>query len=313
MNNRKVAIIGCGYVGAATAFSIMQSGLFSEMVLLDVDRKKAEGEAMDIMHGMPFAMPIHIHAGDYDDIADSAIIIVTAGCNQKPEESRLDLVHKNIEIYRQIMGEIAARKVEGILLVVSNPVDILTYAAWKFSGLPRHRVMGSGTVLDTARLKCMLGNELGVDARSVHAFIIGEHGDSELAVWSGANVAGIPINDFCELRGHYQHQESMERIYKTVRDSAYDIIQKKGATYYGVAMAVARIAESIVMNENAVLPVTSLMEGEYGLEGLCISVPTIVSQKGAEKVLEIPLSDEEKEKLLSSAKELKEVLDGLDL
>ena len=147
----------------------MQSGLFSEMVLLDVDRKKAEGEAMDIMHGMPFAMPTKIHAGDYDDIADSAIIVVTAGCNQRPEESRLDLVHKNIEIFRQIMGEIAARDVEGILLIVSNPVDILTYAAWKFSGLPRHRVIGSGTVLDTARLKCMLGGELGVDARSVHA------------------------------------------------------------------------------------------------------------------------------------------------
>lgn len=156
MNNRKIAIIGCGYVGAATAFTIMQSGLFSEMVLLDVDRKKAEGEAMDIMHGMPFAMPTKIYAGDYDDIADSAIIVVTAGCNQRPEESRLDLVHKNIEIFRQIMGEIAARDVEGILLIVSNPVDILTYAAWKFSGLPRHRVIGSGTVLDTARLKCML-------------------------------------------------------------------------------------------------------------------------------------------------------------
>ena len=292
VNIQKAAIIGCGFVGASSAFSLLQKGIFSELVLIDANKEKAEGEAMDISHGRPYAHPMKIYAGSYDDISDCSLIIITAGANQKPGETRLDLVHKN---------------------VVANPVDILTYAALKISGYPKERVFGSGTVLDTARFRYLLSEHLQVASRSVHANIIGEHGDSELAVWSGANVAGIPINDFCELRGHYQHQESMERIYKTVRDSAYDIIQKKGATYYGVAMAVARIAESIVMNENAVLPVTSLMEGEYGLEGLCISVPTIVSQKGAEKVLEIPLSDEEKEKLLSSAKELKEVLDGLDL
>ena len=285
VNIQKAAIIGCGFVGASSAFSLLQKGIFSELVLIDANKEKAEGEAMDISHGRPYAHPMKIYAGSYDDISDCSLIIITAGANQKPGETRLDLVHKNI----------------------------LTYAALKISGYPKERVFGSGTVLDTARFRYLLSEHLQVASRSVHANIIGEHGDSELAVWSGANVAGIPINDFCELRGHYQHQESMERIYKTVRDSAYDIIQKKGATYYGVAMAVARIAESIVMNENAVLPVTSLMEGEYGLEGLCISVPTIVSQKGAEKVLEIPLSDEEKEKLLSSAKELKEVLDGLDL
>mgnify|MGYP001124833698 CR=1 FL=1 len=313
VNQGKVAIVGCGFVGSASAFALMQSGLFTEMVLIDANHDKAEGEADDIAHGIPFGRPMKIYAGNYDDVADAAIIVITAGANQKPDETRLDLVHKNISIFQSIIPEITKRDFGGILLIVANPVDILTYTALKLSGYPENRVIGSGTVLDSARLKYHLGEHLGVDSRSVHAFIIGEHGDSELAVWSGANVAGIPINDFCELRGHYQHQESMERIYKTVRDSAYDIIQKKGATYYGVAMAVARIAESIVMNENAVLPVTSLMEGEYGLEGLCISVPTIVSQKGAEKVLEIPLSDEEKEKLLSSAKELKEVLDGLDL
>ena len=313
VNQGKVAIVGCGFVGSASAFALMQSGLFTEMVLIDANHDKAEGEADDIAHGIPFGRPMKIYAGSYDDVADAAIIVITAGANQKPDETRLDLVHKNISIFQSIIPEITKRDFGGILLIVANPVDILTYTALKLSGYPENRVIGSGTVLDSARLKYHLGEHLGVDSRSVHAFIIGEHGDSELAVWSGANVAGIPINDFCELRGHYQHQESMERIYKTVRDSAYDIIQKKGATYYGVAMAVARIAESIVMNQNAVLPVTSLMEGEYGLEGLCISVPTIVSQKGAEKVLEIPLSDEEKEKLLSSAKELKEVLDGLDL
>ena len=312
-NSKKAVMIGCGFVGSASVFALMQSGLFTEIALIDADKNKAEGEAMDISHGIPFASPMKIYAGDYDDVADAAIVIISAGAGQKPGETRLDLVNKNVAIFKSIIPEIAKRDFGGILLVVANPVDILTQVAIKLSGLPEKRVIGSGTVLDSARLRSKLGQHLSVDSRSVHAFIVGEHGDSELAVWSGANVAGIPINDFCELRGHYQHQESMERIYKTVRDSAYDIIQKKGATYYGVAMAVARIAESIVMNENAVLPVTSLMEGEYGLEGLCISVPTIVSQKGAEKVLEIPLSDEEKEKLLSSAKELKEVLDGLDL
>ena len=313
MNRQKAAIIGCGFVGSSTAFALMQKGLFSELVLIDADQKKAHGEAADIAHGRPFAHMMQIYAGDYSDVGDCGLIIITAGAAQKPGESRTALVYKNVEIFKNIIPQITAQNFEGILLIVSNPVDILTYAAWKISGYPKERVIGSGTVLDSARFRYLLSEHLQVDSASVHAMIIGEHGDSELAVWSGANVAGIPINDFCELRGHYQHQESMERIYKTVRDSAYDIIQKKGATYYGVAMAVARIAESIVMNENAVLPVTSLMEGEYGLEGLCISVPTIVSQKGAEKVLEIPLSNEEKEKLLSSAKELKEVLDGLDL
>ena len=313
MDKQKCAIIGCGAVGATIAFALTQKSLFSELVLIDANKARAEGEAMDLSHGLPFAHPMKVYAGDYCDISDCFLIIITAGTAQRPNETRLDMVHKNVEIFKNIIPNITKYNNDAIILVVSNPVDILTYCTIKLSGFPSNRVLGSGTVLDTARLKYLLGQRLCVDSRSVHAFIIGEHGDSELAVWSGANVAGIPINDFCELRGHYQHQESMERIYKTVRDSAYDIIQKKGATYYGVAMAVARIAESIVMNENAVLPVTSLMEGEYGLEGLCISVPTIVSQKGAEKVLEIPLSDEEKEKLLSSAKELKEVLDGLDL
>lgn len=309
MNNRKIAIIGCGYVGAATAFTIMQSGLFSEMVLLDVDRKKAEGEAMDIMHGMPFAMPIKIHAGDYDDIADSAIIVVTAGCNQRPEESRLDLVHKNIEIFRQIMGEIAARDVEGILLIVSNPVDILTYAAWKFSGLPRHRVIGSGTVLDTARLKCMLGGELGVDARSVHAFIIGEHGDSELAVFSSANVSGIDLRDFYDMCQPDEYQDDTERIYDQVKDSAYKIIESKKATYFGVAMAVRRICECIMRNEHSILTVSGVVEGQYGASDMALSLPCIVGAGGLEQIIQIELDEKEDEQLQESIRVLSQVLD----
>lgn len=310
INIRKTAIIGCGFVGASSAFSLVHKGLFSELVLIDANHAKAEGEAMDLSHGRPFTSPMKIYAGTYDDISDCSLIIITAGANQKPGETRLDLVHKNVSIFKSIIPEITKRNFEGILLIVANPVDILTYAALKISGYPKERVLGSGTVLDSARFRYLLSEHLNVDSRSVHAYIIGEHGDSELAVWSSANVSGIGINDFCELRGHYQHDEAMDRIYRTVRDSAYEIIERKGATYYGVAMAVSRIAESIIRNEHSVLPVSSLMEGEYGLTDLCISVPTIVSAKGAEQVLEIPLSPEEKEKLQKSAAELKKVLDS---
>jgi L-lactate dehydrogenase len=313
MDIQKAAIVGCGFVGSATAFSLVHKGLFSELVLIDADRKKAEGEAMDLSHGRPFVHPMKIYAGDYDDISDCSLIIITAGANQKPGETRLDLVHKNVRIFQSIIPEITKRDFEGILLIVANPVDILTYAALKISGYPKERVFGSGTVLDSARFRYLLSEHLEVDSRSVHAMIIGEHGDSELAVWSGANVAGIPINDFCELKGFYSHQESMEEIYCRVRDSAYEIIQRKGATYYGVAMAVSRIAESIIRDEHAVLPVSTFLEGQYGLSGLCISVPTIVSQEGAEKALEIPLSKEEIENLNQSAGELAAVIQTLDL
>ncbi len=305
---QKAAIIGCGFVGASTAFSLMQKGLFSEMVLIDADHKRAEGEAMDISHGRPFAHTMKIYAGDYGDIGDCAMIIITAGANQKPGETRTDLVHRNVEIFKEIIPKITEQEFEGILLIVANPVDILTYAALRISGYPKERVIGSGTVLDSARFRYLLGEHLRVDSRSVHAMIIGEHGDSELAVWSGANVSGIDVNDFCEIRGFYDHQEAMEQIYRRVRDSAYRIIERKGATYYGVAMAIGRIAESIIRDEHAVLPVSSLMEGEYGLTDMCISVPTIVAENGAEKVLEIPLNEKEQRELAESAAEIKDIL-----
>lgn len=305
---QKAAVIGCGFVGASTAFSLMQKGLFSELVLIDADHKKAEGEAMDLSHGRPFAHTMKIYAGGYEDIGDCAMIIITAGASQKPGETRTDLVHRNVEIFKTIIPQITQQGFEGILLIVANPVDILTYAAWKISGYPKERVIGSGTVLDSARFRYLLGEHLNVDSRSVHAMIIGEHGDSELAVWSGANVSGIDVNDFCEIRGFYDHQEAMDRIYHRVRDSAYQIIERKGAAYYGVAMAVGRIAESIIRDEHAVLPVSSLMEGEYGLSDLCISVPTIVAEKGAEKVLEIPLNEKEQKELAESAMEIQEIL-----
>ena len=307
VNQRKVAVIGCGFVGSATAFALMESGLFSEMVLIDADKNRAEGEAMDISHGLPFARPMKIYAGEYDDIVDAAIIIVTAGANQKPDETRLDLVHKNVSIYKSIIPEIASRGCEGILLIVSNPVDILTYIAWKLSGFPRNRVLGSGTVLDTARLKYNLGEHLGVDSRSVHAFIIGEHGDSELAVWSSATVSGVPIHKFCEMRGHYNHDEAAERIHETVKNSAYEIIEKKRATYFGVAMAVRRICECLVRDEKSILPVSGMIHGMYGVEDVVLSMPAIVGKNGIERQVPISLDEDEQKQLQKSAQILKEM------
>lgn len=311
VNPRKAAVIGCGFVGSATAFTLMQSRLFSELVLLDVNMEKADGEAKDIAHGIPFAGQMKIYAGMYDDAADAAIIIITAGANQKPGETRLDLVQKNTAIYQSIIPEIVKRDFGGILLIVSNPVDILTYVALKLSGLPENRVLGSGTVLDTARLKYALGEHLGVDSRSVHSFIIGEHGDSEIAAWSSTNVSGIPLNDFCEMRGHFNHDAAMDAIAEKVKNSAYEIISKKQATYYGIAMSVKRICECIVRNERSILPVSAMMHGEYGIEDITLSMPAIVGIGGVETHVPIALSEEEAEKLVESAKKLKEVAKGL--
>ena len=275
VNDRKVAIVGCGFVGSSSAFALMQSGLFSEMVLIDVDRDRAEGEALDISHGSPFASPMKIYAGDYKDAADAAIIVV-------------------------------------ILLIVSNPVDVLTYAAIKMSGLPESRVIGSGTVLDSARLKDALGAHLGVDPRNVHAYIIGEHGDSELAVWSSANVSGVPLHDFCEMRGHFDHEASEKRIADEVKNAAYEIINKKHATYYGIAMSVKRLCTAIMRDEKHILPVSSLMVGEYGLEDIAISMPTIVGRNGVECRVPVSLDEEELAELHRSASALKDVIDQVD-
>lgn len=313
VNDRKVAIIGCGFVGSSSAFALMQSGLFSEMVLIDVDHDRAEGEALDISHGLPFARPMNIYAGDYDDASDAAVTIITAGANQRPGETRLDLVKKNVAIFKTIIPEIAKRHYQGIVLIVSNPVDVLTYVTIELSGLPLGRVLGSGTVLDTARFKYALGQHLGVDPRTVHARIVGEHGDSEIAVWSTANVGGVPINSFCELRGFYEHEESMKRIAEGVKNSAYEIIDKKNATYYGIAMTVKRLCEAIVRDEKSVLPVSNLMEGDYGLDDVVLSMPAIIGRGGIEQKVPISLSEEEHRKLEESAAALRAVIDELDL
>lgn len=314
INSRKIAIIGCGFVGSACAFALMQSGLFSEMVLIDSNNQRAEGEALDISHGLPFSKPMQIYSGTYDDITDAGIIAITAGAGQKPGESRLELVHKNVEIFKSIIPEISKRNYKGILLIVSNPVDIMTYTALKLSGLPSNQVFGSGTVLDTARLKYLLGEHLGVDARSVHAFILGEHGDSEIAAFSSANVSGIELKKFCDFACKTdKHEEAMKEIAEDVKLSAYEIIKKKGATYYGIAMSVRRICEAIILDQKSILPISCLQNGKNGIVNVVLSMPMIVGKHGAERSVEISLSEEEKRAIKSSADILKGIIKTLDL
>lgn len=313
IKGRKVAIVGCGFVGATSAFSLMESGLFSEMVLIDVDRNRAEGEALDISHGLAFARPMDIRAGSYSDMADADVAIVTAGAAQKPGETRLDLVNKNVAIYSDIMAQICESGFSGILLIVSNPVDILTHVSVKMSGLPEHRVIGSGTVLDTGRLKQVISQRLEVDPRNVHVRILGEHGDSELIAWSNAHVAGIPLEDFFNMRCDGSYEEFRTQVSDFVRNSAYEIIEKKKATYFGIAMAVKRICECIVRDEKSVLSVSNSLQGEYGIEGVALSTPCVLGSDGIEVRTPPSLNYKEESELKESARKLKEVIAGLDL
>ena len=308
LNTRKVVVVGTGFVGASIAFALMQQGIYSEMVLVDMNKKKAEGEAMDLMDGLPYAPTMKIWAGDYSECGDAALVVVTAGAAQKPGETRLDLIGKNTRILESIIREIKKTEFEGILLLVANPVDVLTHEALRLSGYPENRVIGSGTVLDSARLKDEISLHLQVASQNVHTMIIGEHGDSEVPVWSITNIAGVPLNAFCELRGHFNHEQAMHELYEHVRDSAYHIIERKGATYYGIAMAVARIARCLARDEHAVLPVSTALHGQYGIEGVHLSVPAIVGKDGVETILEMPLNEKELAALRKSADALRAVI-----
>lgn len=314
VNFRKVAVVGCGFVGSSSAFALMQSGMFSEMVLIDVMKDKAEGEAMDISHGTSLNAPMNIYAGDYADARDAAITVITAGANQKPGETRLDLIQKNISIHSGIMKEIRAQKFEGILLIVANPVDILTYYAKKMSGLPENKVFGSGTVLDTARLRYLLGTKLDVDSRSVHAYVIGEHGDSEIATWACANVSGVPLQDFFALRGMGDQDLTLAEkdIADDVKNAAYRIIEKKHATYYGIAMSVVRICRAVLKDEKSILPVSTTLDGSYGIDGVSLSVPAIVGRNGIEGLVPVMLSEQERDELVASAEVLKKNMADID-
>lgn len=304
---RKIAVVGTGQVGSTFAFALMMSGLADDIVLIDRNRDVAEGHAMDLNHSQPFSQPAEIHAGDYDECEDASIVVVTAGAPQKPGESRLDLVRKNTDIFKDIIPKIAEHNPR-ILLIVANPVDVLTYAALQISGYPMNRVVGSGTMLDTARFEYLVGQHCGVDSRSVQAHIIGEHGDSEVAVWSQVTVGGVPLKDYCPVCGKGCKREDKEEIFSQVKEAAYEIIDKKGATYYAIALALVRMCACILRDERSVLTVSTLVDGYYDIEGVCLSVPVILGRNGISKIIEIGLDQEEYQELLESARVLKDVI-----
>ncbi|HYE24680.1 MAG TPA: L-lactate dehydrogenase [Clostridia bacterium] len=307
----RVAVVGLGNVGASFAYALLLSGLAAEIVLIDVNRAKSEGEAMDLNHAVPFAKPTRVWAGDYPDCAGAAVTVVTAGANQKPGETRRDLLDRNTAIFKAIIPEVVEHNPNGVIVVATNPVDVLTYISCKLSGLPASKIIGSGTILDTARFRYLLSQQFAVDARSVHAFIIGEHGDSEVPVWSLANIAGMRLHDYCRMQHVQCDDQSLESIFDQTRDAAYQIIERKGATYYAVAAGLMRIVEAILRDQRTVLSVSSFMTGQYGLTDVCLSLPAVIHHEGIERVLEMPLTPEEAQKLRASADVLKQMIAGI--
>jgi L-lactate dehydrogenase len=304
----RVVLVGTGFVGSSYAFALLNQGVTEELVLIDLNKEKSEGDAMDLNHGLPFAPSrTRIWFGDYSECKDADIVVLTAGANQKPGETRLDLVEKNTRIFKGIVDQVMASGFDGIFLIATNPVDILTYATWKFSGLPKERVIGSGTILDTARLRYELGEYFNVDTRNVHAYIIGEHGDTELPVWSHANIGAKPLAEALEQKEDCK-QEDLEEIFVNVRDAAYHIIQRKGATFYGIAMGLVRITKAILQDENCILTVSALLEGQYGHEDIYIGVPCIVNRQGIREIVELNLNEEEKQKFSHSVEVLKKTM-----
>ena len=304
----KVALIGTGFVGSSYAFALLNQGITEDLVLIDINKEKSEGDAMDLNHGLPFAPSrTKIWFGSYADCSDADLVVLTAGANQKPGETRLDLVEKNITIFSGIVKEIMNSGFDGIFLVATNPVDILTYAVWKFSGLPKERVIGSGTILDTARFRFLLGDYFDVDPRNVHGYIIGEHGDTELPVWSNADIAGTPISQWAKKKSDFDQKE-LNQLFENVRDAAYQIIERKGATYYGIAMGLVRLTKAILRNENSVLTVSAYLDGEYGQSDIYIGVPAVVNRNGVREVVQLELIEEEQRKFSHSVEVLKQTM-----
>lgn len=309
----KIVIVGSGFVGSTTAYTIMLGGLFSEIVIVDINQDKAFGDALDIAHGVSLMKPVNIYAGDFSECRNADIVVITAGANQMPDETRLDLLKRNSTIIKNITENIMKYAPDDIiLLTVTNPVDILTYISYKVSGLPSNQVIGSGTVLDTSRLKYLISRHTGVDARNCHTYVIGEHGDSEVAAWSITNIGGMSIPEFNKFSGLCSKKD-LDEMYFDVKNSAYEIIKKKGATYYAIAVAVARIVECIAGDENSILTVSSVFNGEYGLYDVALSVPTMLGGAGIQKVFEVEFDEAETEGLKKSAKTLKDLIKTLDI
>lgn len=305
-DNQKVILIGDGAVGSSYAFALVTQNIAQEVGIIDIDKAKTEGDAMDLSHALAFTSPKKIYSAEYSDCGDADLVVISAGAAQKPGETRIDLVKKNMRIFKSIIDEVMASGFDGIFLVATNPVDILTYATWKFSGLPKHRIIGSGTSLDSARFRQGIASLANVDTRNVHAYILGEHGDTEFPVWSHANIAGKQISDWVEDNREVD-EESLVELFYNVRDAAYHIIDKKGATFYGIAVALARITQAIFDNENSILPVSAYLDGEFGQEDIYIGVPAIINRQGIRKVVEIPLNDAEQEKMTHSVNTLKKI------
>lgn len=310
----RIAVVGAGNVGATFAYALLLSGLASEIVLIDRDAARAEGQAMDLDHAVPFGRPTHVWAGSYEDCQGATVTVVSAGTNQRPGETRLDLLRRNVAVFREVIGSVARANPGGIILIATNPVDVLTYAAIKISGLPANRVFGSGTILDTARFRYLLARYFGVDPRSLHAHIIGEHGDSEVPVFSLANIAGVRLAALPTGEGWIAYDaEALDDVFQSTRDAAYHIIERKGATYYAVASGLLRIVEAIVRDQNTVLSVSSLTTGQYGLPEVCLSLPTVINRSGVARVLELALDDQELTRLRASAQVLRSHIDDLEL
>lgn len=312
-DRKKVALIGTGMVGMSYAYAMLNQNGCDEMVLIDINKERTIGEAMDLNHGLAFApSAMKIYAGDYSDCTDADIVVICAGVAQKPGESRLDLLNRNVAVFRTIIEPIVAVGFHGIFLVATNPVDIMTYVTRKLSGFPAARVIGSGTTLDTARLRFLVGEYFDVNPRNIHAYVIGEHGDSEFVPWSQALVATKPVFDVINQNREYSMSELIT-IQEEVRTSAQVIIEAKKATYYGIGMALTRITKAIFQDENSVLTVSSMLCGEYGEQDVTIGVPAVVNRNGVKDILELTLNDEEIEKFKKSCETLKEFYDGLEL
>ncbi|GAQ25682.1 L-lactate dehydrogenase [Tepidanaerobacter syntrophicus] len=303
----KIVMVGAGFVGSTIAYTAVVSGIASEIVFVDVNRDKAEGEAMDMSHGLAYVKQVDIRAGEYSDCKDADIVVITAGINRKPGQSRLDLAKINVKIVQDVIVNVTKYTSDAIILVVSNPVDILTYFAQKISGLPRYQVIGTGTTLDTARFKYLIGKNCEVNVRNVHAYIIGEHGDSEVPLWSTANIAGKPLEEFWADSGKDGAVEKSKLI-EDVRDAGAEIIKKKGATYYGIGLTTTNILSAMLGNENSVLTVSSVLDGEYGIKDVALSLPSVVNVKGIDRIFNINISEDEQLMLNESATKLKETI-----
>ena len=312
LDTRKVVLIGTGMVGMSYAYALLNQNVCDELVLIDVDKKRAEGEAMDLNHGLAFSgSNMKIYAGSYKDCADADIVAIAAGVAQKPGETRLDLLQRNTEVFRSIIAPVTESGFNGIFLVATNPVDIMTRITCELSGFNPRRVIGTGTALDTARLRYLLGDYFDVDPRNMHAYVMGEHGDTEFVPWSQAMLATRPVTEVCKRNPAHFSLEDMERIAEEVRTAAYKIIDAKRATYYGIGMAMVRITRAILSNENSILTVSAMLRGEYGQNRVFVGVPCIVNGSGVKRVIELDLTGEEQAKMQYSCDTLRESFEGI--